>query len=85
MYLLHYIVLVLFDHWLFGGSGVSGDRPAVVGSLLLLIIPLMLLIAYPFFMYIAELLTYVSNQKPDLKQLNLNLNICTTSICRPHF
>ncbi len=56
MYLLHYIVLVLFDYWLFGGTGVSGDRPAVVGSLLLLIIPLTLLISYPFFMYVFRLL-----------------------------
>ncbi len=50
MYLLHYILLVILDYLFFGGSGVSGDRPAVVGSLLLLIIPLMLVLAYPFFM-----------------------------------
>jgi hypothetical protein len=55
VYLLHYIVLVLFDHWMFGSSGVSTNRPEVVGSLLLLIIPLTLLIAYPFYMYVAIL------------------------------
>lgn len=52
IYLLHYIVLVLFDHWIFGGSSVSSNRPEVVGSMLLLIIPLTLLIAYPFYIYI---------------------------------
>ena len=63
VYLLHYILLVLIDHWLFRGDGVSGDRPAVVGSLLLLIIPLTLVISYPFFMCVSWLLACTSSIK----------------------
>jgi hypothetical protein len=61
VYLLHYILLVLIDDWLFRGDGVSGDRPAVVGSLLLLIIPLTLFISYPFFMCVSWLLACASS------------------------
>jgi hypothetical protein len=86
VYLLHYIVLVLFDHWLFGGSGVSGDRPAVVGSMLLLLIPLMLLIAYPFFMYVA--LPLFPQQKLSIRYFQLScplpFPICISCPCTSH-
>ena len=83
VYLLHYIVLVLFDHWIFGGSSVSSNRPEVVGSMLLLIIPLTLLIAYPFYMYVA-IVSWSLKYDPGkaLSCVTLQLVIMRHAICR---
>jgi hypothetical protein len=67
--LLHYIVLVLLDDLFFGGFEVSGNRPAVAGSLLLLIIPLVLAIAYPFFMCVALTVARHGSSQPFVNPL----------------
>ncbi len=80
VYLLHYIVLVLFDHWMFGSRGVSTNRPEVVGSLLLLIIPLTLLIAYPFYMYVA-----MSAGRSNVTPGRLSLSFCSLPLATIRF
>lgn len=80
VYLLHYIVLVLFDHWMFGSRGVSTNRPEVVGSLLLLIIPLTLLIAYPFYMYVA-----MSAGRSNVTPGRLSLSFCSLPLATMRF